>query len=198
VPVIGTFLFSILVKPIFQARYLIVTLPPLVMIAAYGLQQIRPAWLRHAALLLMIALCTRGLVRWYKDPAFLKEEWREAGRYVAQNALPTDGVLLTVSFTRIPFEHYLLKWSSNPAMLPQAAFSPIPWGERGSSSVGQPAPAQPYPRLWVVSHLYFTEPFKPISSWMPSRFSLDYCLLSEREFPKIRVTLYQRCLNAGS
>jgi mannosyltransferase len=60
-PVFRSFLFSLLVKPIFHPRYLIISLPPLVLIAAAGVQNLRPAWLQLTTLLLLLALSGRSL-----------------------------------------------------------------------------------------------------------------------------------------
>ncbi|HEX6104361.1 MAG TPA: glycosyltransferase family 39 protein, partial [Gemmatimonadales bacterium] len=59
-PVLASYLFSLLVKPVFVPRYLIVSLPPLVLLGAAGVVSLRPPWLRAGALAVLVALSGCG------------------------------------------------------------------------------------------------------------------------------------------
>jgi mannosyltransferase len=197
-PVLGSFLFSILLKPIFLPRYLIISLPPLVLIAATGVQHIRPVWLKLTILMLILALSTPGLFALYIGQGpFQKEDWRAATKYVLDNSEAGDGIVFKAPFVRRPFEYYLQLLGSQ-SHAPEPVFPSAPWGEYDLSSPNKellPHRSQPYPRLWLV--LSFDFPPKPISrdgsGWLPDKIKSRYCLTHERAFSLIRVVLYQVC-----
>ena len=76
-PIVASFLFSLVFKPIFLPRYLIPSLAPFVLIAAVGLENVRPPWAKAIALLLMIVLSGRSVANLYGEGARIdREPWR--------------------------------------------------------------------------------------------------------------------------
>ena len=215
-PVLGSFLFSILLKPIFYPRYLIIALPPLVLIAADGVQHVRPAWLKLATLGLLLALSCPGLVALYREEEpFIRENWKAATKYVIDNSEVGDGIVFQLPFVRSPFEYYF-RLLGSPSRAPQPVFPSVPWGENGlipyrfvdgprqptttshyepSKPSRLPHHPQQYQRLWLVlSHDFPKRPVsKNGSDWLPKNMESKYCLTRETSFPRIRVILYQAC-----
>ena len=102
-PVVGTFVLSF-VKPIFLSRFLIVSVPALVILTAVGLAALR-RWLFAVALVAVVALSARGLFYWYET--YKKEDWRGATRHVLARSKPGDGIVFVPSRVRKPFQVYV-------------------------------------------------------------------------------------------
>jgi mannosyltransferase len=157
-PILTTVLFSLIAKPIFHPRYLIITLPALALLTAAGVTSLRSPWLRTASLLLVVALSARGLAAWYGEE-IPKENWRDVTRYVVSDALPGDEIVFDAPYVRIPFEYYLHElraerrgpapafptqpWGAFPVMTPEFAMDARDWLER------HPRPI--HSRLWLIS-----------------------------------------------
>jgi hypothetical protein len=100
-----------------------------------------------------------GLVNTRFDPAFLKDNWREATAYIAQKEQPEDVVLLYNAHLQIPFDY------SYPGNLPR---QPIKLNLEN-------LPIEPltagYQRSWVVYHYgrhpthYPRQPIKANGHW---------------------------------
>lgn len=104
VPPVATLAVSLTLKPLVEARFLIILLPGLVMVAAAGLDRLRAplAGLGLAALVVVSAL---GLRDWYERPPF--EEWREAVQLVAATAERGDVVLTVPPRATHVVRHYV-------------------------------------------------------------------------------------------
>jgi mannosyltransferase len=111
-------------KPFFQALYLIVCLPPVVIVVARGLVTLPRPRLRVAATAVVLALSAVELGLWYGT--YDKEDWRGAERYVAANARPGDAVAFYAPYARIPFEYYVRRDGDLPA---QPGYPAAPWGD---------------------------------------------------------------------
>ena len=192
-PVIASFLFSILLKPIFYPRYLFTSLPPLVLMAAAGLDDLQPFGLKLAGILLLLALSSRGLIDWYAGAGpFKREDWREATQYVTANSLPRDGIVFEPGMSRVPFEYYLLKLHPQD-IAPKPVWPSAPWG-RFSQSNFQDWPSSKrdeYSRLWRV--FLYNSPSNADSRWLPRNSDSEYCLMRSQSFTYIQILLYSPC-----
>lgn len=102
-PVTIAFGYSLLVKPMFVLRYLIICLPALLLLAAAGLASLQPRALGAGALLVMLAAAIPVLA-----PAFKPSPgWRELTNHVVGSATSSDVALVYVGFHAAPFEYYL-------------------------------------------------------------------------------------------
>lgn len=196
-PVLGSFIFSILFKPIFLYKYLIISLPPLVLIAAAGVQSLRPAWLRLATLLLILTLSGQGLRAWYIQEKSPKENWRAATKYVLDNSQAGDGVVFQAPYGRIPFEYYV-QTTRSESKAPRPVFPSAPWGELDllspqiSETFGEwlNRNRQDHPRLWLILR---EQAGSEHSDLLPKDFEKQYCSIGEHSFTGIQVMLYQSC-----
>ena len=143
-PILATLLVST-VTPMFFPRYLIVCLPPLILLAAAGFSQINQRWLLALGLTVAVALALRGDYYYYTS-ATLKEDFREATRHVLTRAQPGDAVLFIAGYVRAPFEYYRSRLPRTAAgegivILPEDV------------SYGRKDLPQPYDRIWLfLSH----------------------------------------------
>ncbi len=196
-PVLGSFLLSIVFKPIFHPRYLIISLPPLVLIAAAGVQNLRPAWLKLATVLLLLVLSSRGLVALYSGRCCQKENWRAATKYVLDNSVAGDGMVFQAPYARIAFEYYLQALGSQSRAL-QPVVPSDPWGtldltKRRSEWLHRSP--QEDQRLWLilVYQSFAKGPSPGISGWLPASFQSQYCFRGMQSFQSIEVIQFQPC-----
>jgi mannosyltransferase len=102
VPIAVGFLISQF-KPIFHARFLIVSLPALAGVAALGIASLRIRAVQLLALGLVVALAVSALPDWYEHE---KQPWREMTAYIATHAEPGDLMVMS-PFARRTIEYYV-------------------------------------------------------------------------------------------
>jgi mannosyltransferase len=88
-PIAGTFLGSY-VHPMLTARYLIIALPGLALLAGWFVARLQPVFVRALVMLLIIGTAVPAIVSWYSSPG---DDWRGAIRHVLSHARPGDGVI---------------------------------------------------------------------------------------------------------
>jgi len=91
----GLVLLASVVKPLLVARYLIGSLPAIVLIAAVGLSRLRPA-VGRAAVAALVASSVVILSYLYSGPS--REDWRGATAYLASETGPGDQVYVPIEF----------------------------------------------------------------------------------------------------
>jgi nitrate reductase NapE component len=103
-PVLASFAYSHLRQPVFVPRYLIVALPPLVMLVAQGVLSVRRRPLRILLFGALMALSGRAVLAWYgRGP---NEDWRSAAGYVLSSTKVGDILFFYKPYVRVPFEYY--------------------------------------------------------------------------------------------
>jgi mannosyltransferase len=104
VPVAAVVLLSLAYKPLLVVRYLVICLPPFVMLVAYGLTRLRGSRVTAAVAALVVASGVGvGLFIAHGSP----EDWRGAVTSVADRSQPGDGLVVFAPYTRIPFQWYV-------------------------------------------------------------------------------------------
>jgi mannosyltransferase len=115
-----------LAHPVWVARYLIVSLPAFVGLAAIGLVRLRrPLNVATAALLAVLTLT--ALVSYYLSSAKNGEDWRSASRYVYGRLQPHDAIWFAPGPGRAPFTYY--SWAQDRP--PVADLTLAPGGQDG-------------------------------------------------------------------
>ena len=102
-PLIASILISF-AKPVFEARYLLITLPPLATCAVLALGSIRKQTLVAAAFVLTAALTASQLPGWYAD--FNEPEWGNRADVVFQEGTPDDGIIFYAPPIIRPFGYH--------------------------------------------------------------------------------------------
>jgi hypothetical protein len=183
-----------LVKPMFVPRFLLLCLPPFLLLVAAGFWSIQPRWLRMAALLVLIGLSVRGVVSYYQtgfDPP--EQDWRGVAQYVLSGTEPGDAIFFYHPLARLPWEYYsarLVRSEEHPA--PAVIFPP--GGDarllKGSGISTEPLiqAAAHHHRLWLVQNYgpdAFTEEMQRV-------LGQNYSVAKRREFGIIRVILFEK------
>lgn len=106
VPILGAFLISALVTPLYISRYLIVALPSLYLLLIWVVSSL-PKKLPGYAILTLIAAMTLTLGHQAASADTpVKEDYHDATSYVSANADSRDVVVLSAPFTIYPIEYY--------------------------------------------------------------------------------------------
>ncbi|MBX4209603.1 glycosyltransferase family 39 protein [Candidatus Parcubacteria bacterium] len=106
VPVALAFVVSATFQPIFLSRYLIICLPSLYILAVYFLASYR-GFVSDLALSALVACMLSMLVIQAIQPVSpVKEDFRDAARYVASSATPRDLFVVSAPFITYPVEYY--------------------------------------------------------------------------------------------
>lgn len=90
VPPVVTLVLSVTAKPLLEARFLIVSVPGLVLVAAVAVDRLARPW-GLVALASLVAVSAAGLWTWYDRDPF--DQWREAVAAVGETAIPGDVIL---------------------------------------------------------------------------------------------------------
>ena len=103
-PIVLTVLLSF-ARPIFLGRYMIFCLPPLLILAAAGLERLRRRWMLGAALLVMLFFSLQGVFFIYDHDFDSERDASEsASNFILHQAKPGDAILFHIAETRIPYE----------------------------------------------------------------------------------------------
>jgi uncharacterized membrane protein len=106
IPPLVTFLVSLRL-PTYLDRYLSLSLPPLLLLVAVGLYQIRRPLLRLIAIAFIVVTMMTGLLRVYFDATvYERADWRAVGAYLQKNAAPTDVIAPWFFQNIIPMSFY--------------------------------------------------------------------------------------------
>jgi len=93
------------VLPLFTARYLAFLIPLVCVVVAAAVER-GPRWPVRVALGVILALQGVSLARYHADPAFGREDWRGAARYVTRHQPPGSVIVFDKQYVQIPFDRY--------------------------------------------------------------------------------------------
>ena len=174
-----------LVRPIFQDRYLIGSVPALVLLAGVALSTLRPR-LRWSLLALVVATSLHGVADYYARPD--KEEWRGATAHVAAAARADDAVILYEPYVRACYDYYRRRI---PGVYPEVAYPSWPGraGETPDSALAAVAASRR--RVWVVSSHADDR-----GRFIEDSLARHFPTVHERKFPGVRVLLFERAAAA--
>jgi len=89
--------------PIFMQRYLIFSLPAIIMLAAIGMTALR--WM-HLGTVLVVALCVMSIPSVVKSYGKPREDWCSASNAILASAEPGDAVVFFPFYTRVMLDYY--------------------------------------------------------------------------------------------
>jgi len=113
IPVLIAFAVSF-IKPVFYDRYLVVCLPPLILLVARALCEIRSRTVLAAVVLGIVTLSVRAELNCH-DCKRLRDDWRAATLHVLSNTQPGDGIFFDPGWLKTPFDHYAHRWAATNA-----------------------------------------------------------------------------------
>lgn len=163
VPIAATLLYS-LHRPLFYSRFLVICVPPLLLLTAEGLAIIKRAptpfrWFWVPTLVLMLAMSLRATSHYYQAPMW--PDWNSATQLIRVNELPGDGVCFAGNGVE-PFFYYLqrqtkIAWDSLPIVQRSYGFKCLTLSPRKLSEAGSE-----YHRIWLIT----TDPSQQEKDWI--------------------------------
>lgn len=162
VPVAAVVMLSVVDRPLFVVRYLMVSLPPALMLGAVGIVRVaalaRRRTMAVAVMLLIIVVVASmvGVAQWYSQGG--PQDFRSAVSYVAERAQLGDGILIYAPYERVPVEWYMAGQPAARAKV-DPVYPALQWGvdplyfdgsvSLTGSAVERTAPK--FGRIWLLS-----------------------------------------------
>ena len=180
--------------PVFEPRFLICCLPPLVLLVADGVSRIRSRVLWFGVLIILLGLSLNGAYFYYRARADVDhtDDWRDATHYILSQAEPGDAVLFSYSEERLAFDEYRRRLH-----LSGSAIHEFP--EQTELELLTLRPSRPnaelldkiaggYGRVWVISAFQPNRASREAEAGLEARFREH----AERSFGFVRADLFVR------
>jgi len=176
-------------KPVFLNRYLIVSLPGLIMLAGVGISLIKDKQFNAILLVLLMVLSLRSVITQYY-PKEKEENNRAPVSYVFSQAKRGDGILFYKGGAMMAFEYYWEKLNPPRNLLD----SVYPW-RFGQFKYNVPLPSlnisfleslkDHYERIWVVFRYEDTD-----GRYILTELNKCYQVEQQKNYPAIHVYLF--------
>jgi mannosyltransferase len=177
-------------KPLFVPRYLMITLPFFVTMAAIGISWI--PW-RAGAVSIAIAIVVLSLTQdysYYMIPSF--QDWRGAVRLVAEQAKPNDVLMVYPDYNNVPVQYHVARLDRSTdfprSILMQAELPDAKrpnWLDRKiSNNRLKELTVQPGSQIWFVSSLYDSSDERLLNA-----LQSDYQIADQPNIPGLRLLL---------
>jgi 4-amino-4-deoxy-L-arabinose transferase-like glycosyltransferase len=190
-------------RPVFLARYMIFCLPPLVILAAVGLDRLRRSWMLATALGVMLFLSLQGVFFVYgHDFDQERDASLEASNFVLHHSAAGDAIIFHIAETRIPYEfarslrsreqpagqpNPLILFPSHGPALEYRDFT----GKPTADFLRQALPK--YPRLWLMLMNNRTaEKPDPTTVMLTQMLPAFFPKVETWQFFRVEVRLYSR------
>jgi hypothetical protein len=191
-PVLATFIFSLAATPLFVNRYMIVSLPGMVLLAAAGVARLRRAWLQAIIIALVFYLSARSHHWWYTG--YRKDDWRQATSFVEARGQAGDAVVFYTYTAKRGFDYY--HGRAPEGTVPLATLELAPWHKQGRRAQREldrvllASLPQAHDRVWLV--LWANKAVdRPDESIILDALRNHYTCVSEEAFHNIRILLFE-------
>lgn len=198
-PIVTAFSFSLLIKPVYQSVYFLISLPPFLILAADGVNRFSKQSLKRILLITIVALSLLRLSLWYSQNTDYKwvfsnndEDWRLATYFIDDNARDYDAIIFYGYYNKMPYEHYSQK--NTPKVV---EISEAPYSFGGGSELPKPnyeiLTKLDYERVWLLRReadrglLNRDEQLAEIQTILDKNYSPK----SVHQFPGLKLILYE-------
>lgn len=196
-PVLVSFIFSLLVKPIYQSVYFITLLPPFILLASHAIDRLSKNSQR-ITLGLIIFFSVVRLFLWHSQNTRIKwvisnkfVDWRGATGYITANSYKSDISIFYGYYGRLPYITY--GFANTP---PVIEISSLPYNVGGGDRSPDPdlklISGFAYPRVWVVLHRPYLDSYNHQATWdnIVSALEKNYHLNKKQEFEGLDIVLF--------
>jgi mannosyltransferase len=195
VPVFISFAFSF-IKPILLNKYLIVSMPGIVLLAGIGVSSMKNRFFYPVMISLLVVLSVFAIIKDYYPKK--KENFRDSVSYIVSNAQHADGIIIYFHYNIVPFEYYMNRFQKT-GDLPECAY-PSSFGKYQYLE-SQPALTVPYleslnqryDRIWVFIRKVGKLPgIDKENNYIVTAFEKNFQLKQEKKFGNLMVLLFEK------
>jgi hypothetical protein len=192
-PILVTLVFSFAVTSVFVNRYLIVSLPAMVLLAAAGVSCLRRVWIQAIIIGLVFYLSARSLHWWYTG--YEKDDWRGTISAVESQGRAGDAAIFYWYTGKRAFEYYHGRAADTTAHVVPLELGP--WHKKGRRARREldrellASLPDTHDRVWLI--LWADRAIDvPDRSIIFDALETSYARTSEESFGHIRVLLFQK------
>jgi 4-amino-4-deoxy-L-arabinose transferase-like glycosyltransferase len=198
-PIVLPILVSLLVKPVFDARYAAVAIPAIALLAGAFIDQPRAA--RGAVVVVVSIAAVELFGNWAYFVRFHKEDWRHATQSVLAAAAPGDAVAFYAPYVRRPYDYYVEQFRDSARapleLYPSKEYATFTPEANPPSLSGAIARAElTAPRTWLV--LGHARPDSACLHALDQALRTAYRTVQEHQFQGIEVWLYANPATDGT
>lgn len=179
------FLLSLLIslhKPVLVERFLLISLPGSVLLAADGIRRL-PRSISVLAFLIIAFFSCNSVLSYYRH-LHTHEDWRGASAYVLSQAQPRDEVVIVPAYCRFTFDYYRRESPFSP--------TPVIYGDLETTPSWTPESM----RVWLlVRDLPANPATDAFIQGLSAKAYFPYEIRETRRFNLIRVLLVTRSTN---
>jgi mannosyltransferase len=193
VPVVISLALSVLVRPLFLDRYLLVVLPALVLLAGAAIARL-PWILRAGAVVAMSLAGVLWLMQGWHG-GYEKEDWRSASAYVMAEASPSDAIAFHQPWAAQPLYYYVGQRDQWDFVPTRVELPLVPEGSASAPDPGEIAQATAgHSTLWLVlSHNIGAAGLDPRVAPLVESVQSEFQLVERREFAgNLQVLRFER------
>jgi len=152
IPVIAAFIVSVTIRPFYLSRYLIVSLPALLIFISWLLTRYRRSVAIAIRIGLVVIIGMLFTVQATSPETPVKEDYREAVAYLESRSSATDVIILAAPFTVYPVEYYYegsAKLTTQP-IWDRFSSGGVPPYDEATVAEETKANVSAYQRAWLV------------------------------------------------
>jgi len=196
VPIVAVISVSLIYKPIYHQRYLIIVLPFLVLTAGYGFSRLNNKYLLLSIVFLFVSVSMYSVFTvYYPKP---KEDWRGAINYVVAESIQGDALILYPAWILPPFNYYR-KLKNTPdnfvdLIYPTRDFNDLDFNNPDVDSKFEISAFAGYQRVWLVISPFHAWEFDLSESMYASLGEL-FRLEAERKYYGVKVFRFGKQIN---
>ncbi len=152
VPMALTFLVSILFRPLYLSRYLILSLPPLYLVIIGFFGSLPPKLKRAFQIVFVLIMLSTLFVEAFSALTPVKENYKQATLYLTEHAEANDVIVLSAPFTIYPVDYYY-KGPASITTLPiwdRSTYGPVPAFDAAKLPEDVKTIAGSHQNLWLL------------------------------------------------
>ena len=168
-------------RPIFVERFLIISLPPFVMLTSAAIALIPSRFAVAAVALIYLASEARAIDM--SEKKLTKQDWRGATGYILSQEQPADGIFFYVPGIKPAFDYYSRldghSWDAGSILYA----APDASGHMDVFSTSLPPNLhKQFPRVWLVQALLYSPQLVQKGQTLRDNFGGEYRAVAERDF----------------
>lgn len=198
VPIVLNVVMSTLGPSMFLTRYLLISAPPLAILAAKSIIALRRTSLRWALVLVIFVLHALGFAQYYRYRTQY-QEWRSATAYIVHHSETADAAFFSMAHGRLLFEYYERSASiEKPPIdvlyptLDHVATDPNALSYFPEISSDTLAALNSRQRIWLISYPDDMKPAQEASERIAKIAMQHYAEVDRKHIGQVIIVLYAR------